>query len=73
MTVLQSDFSGRVVMCTCGVIRGEITPAARLIRHHPHTRTGGPAAVPAPLQQDTHTHTVIHLGSQSQLLNVGVI
>lgn len=54
--VVVPDFLGKVVMSTCGVIRGEVASAARLIRwHHPHTRTGGPAAVPAPLQEGTNT------------------
>lgn len=60
----------KVVMSTCGVISGEVTSAACLIRwHHPHTRTGGPTAVPAPLQEDINT--VNHPDSQSHLLNVG--
>lgn len=58
---MVADFS------TCGVIRGEVTSAARLIRwHHPHTRTGGPAVVPAPLQGTTNA--VNHSEDQTQFL-----
>lgn len=65
-----ADFSGKVVMSTCGVIRGEVTSAACLIRwHHPHTRTGGPAAVPASLQEDTTL--VNHLISHTYFLTYG--
>lgn len=55
--------------CTCWVVRGEVPSVAFIWRHHPHTGTGGPAAVPAPLQEDRNT--VNRLGSQSVLLSVG--
>lgn len=69
--VVVVGFNGNAVISTCRVFRGEVTSAARLIRwHHPHTRAGGPTAIPAPLQEDTNTVRV--LGDQSQLLTVGV-
>lgn len=45
---------------TCWVIRGEMTSVARLVKgQHPYTGAGGPAAVPAPLQENTDKITQI--------------
>lgn len=51
---------------TCWVIRGEVTSAACLIKggQHPYTGTGGPATVPASLQEDINSHANI----QSELM-----
>lgn len=40
-----------------------MTSAARLVKgQHPYTGTGGPATVPAPLQEDINTITNIQRG-----------
>lgn len=45
---------------TCGVLRGEVTSAACLIRgQHPDTGTGWTATVPAPLHEDKKKDKII--------------